>query len=711
MAKEHIDKIKWLYYRTKSMTLPEMLYRTKWKLRQSIKYKLLSQKKISLSIHLVDNEIVLSKKQLFEKFLNTKSPFESIECLNLQEYDKLINKKDIIALADKYCEKKFTIFEFNDVVRKTSSGQVDFMTDFKSGKKWPKIFSGDIYHNTKDMSIAYTWEITRMLHLYTLGKAYILTKDEKYAKEIVDNISAWIEQNPYLKGPNWFASLEIAVAMISWCWSLSMIKDSPSLDENKLDEFTRYIYLIADYVFHNMALYSSANNHLVAEASGLMIAGTFFPWLRDADKWKKKSIEILDEEITKQFLSDGVPAEQTLNYGLFTMDYFLLGFLAHSSLQPGKELPEKFKQRLSLVAKFYYEMLDEFGNVPNIGDSDEGRVTELNVPWWYNKKAGNNAVSLLKTAAIILGDNSFLNHPYIKKNPELDEKTYWLLGSYGVNKYNRLLNKSVKNDSESCKHLTEEKFCCFPVGGYSIFSGICKKNEKSNFRLVFDHGPLGYLSIAAHGHADALSTILFVDGKEFLVDPGTFVYHEGAKWRDYFRSTIAHNTVRIDGVDQSEMQGVSIWGKKANSQILSSVDTKELSSCCAKHDGYTRLNKPVIHQREIVNDKIHKNIIIHDSFTGKGSHLAEIAFNLHPKVIVSKIGQNKFALKRENITLFIEFDSKDIKLDVALHKGEVSPITGWYSSSFGKKEATTTIIAKGIIDASRKQLLSTRIIL
>ena len=82
-----------------------------------------------------------------------------------------------------------------------------------------------------------------------------------------------------------------------------------------------------------------------------------------------------------------------------------------------------------------------------------------------------------------------------------------------------------------------------------------------------DAGPLGFLSIAAHGHADCLSLLLSVSGKELLVDPGTYCYHTEREWRDYFRSTAAHNTVRVDGVDQSQIAGAFLWAEKAEASV------------------------------------------------------------------------------------------------------------------------------------------------
>ena len=98
-------------------------------------------------------------------------------------------------------------------------------------------------------------------------------------------------------------------------------------------------------------------------------------------------------------------------------------------------------------------------------------------------------------------------------------------------------------------------------GGYIVMGG-------EGCHLVFDAGPLGYLGIAAHGHADALSFCLAIDDAWWLVDPGTYAYHSAPEWRSYFRGTSAHNTIRVNGNDQSQMGGAFMWLRKAHATVL-----------------------------------------------------------------------------------------------------------------------------------------------
>ena len=100
-----------------------------------------------------------------------------------------------------------------------------------------------------------------------------------------------------------------------------------------------------------------------------------------------------------------------------------------------------------------------------------------------------------------------------------------------------------------------------------------------------DGGPHGYLSIAAHAHADALSVELRYGGVDILADPGTYCYHGEPAWRSYFRSTLAHNTIELGGQDQSG-DGPFLWLRHANGREIEVADDGETASWTAEHDGY-----------------------------------------------------------------------------------------------------------------------------
>src|SRR5205807_109662 len=184
------------------------------------------------------------------------------------------------------------------------------------------------------------------------------------------------------------------------------------------------------------------------------------------------------------------------------------------------------------------------GNVPMIGDADDGAVTRL-----AQSPDFSTYRSLFASGAILFGSGELK-----AKAGKLDDKTRWLFGSRAGELFRLVEEPRARAPLRRA----------FPDGGYYILG--CDFETPEEIRLVADAGPLGYRSIAAHGHADALAFTLSLGGLEFLIDPGTYAYHGGGEWRAYFRGTAAHNTLRIDGVDQSQAGGDFMWVKQARAR-------------------------------------------------------------------------------------------------------------------------------------------------
>ena len=283
------------------------------------------------------------------------------------------------------------------------------------------------------------------------------------------------------------------------------------------------------------------------------------------------------EETGKQFLPDGVGAEQSPSYAALSAESILL--CAVAARHAGTPFPRAVDERLAAFADY----IAWFGpKARGFGDNDEGRVLTL----------GDEADYMLSVATAVDG---FLERPGIRPLPD-DFRP--LL--FGIPPAHREVPTGLR---------------IFPNGGLSVWRG--KINGKE-INITFDHGPLGYLSIAAHGHADALSITLSIDGAPILVDPGTFTYDSKSVWREWFRSTRAHNTLNINGRSQSISVGPFNWSRKANAKLISD-EPEPAWTLRAQHDGYRR-EFGVLHQRclELTSD----GIAVTDQLLG-GAHVAE----------------------------------------------------------------------------------------
>jgi hypothetical protein len=207
--------------------------------------------------------------------------------------------------------------------------------------------------------------------------------------------------------------------------------------------------------------------------------------------------------------------------------------------------------------------------------------------------------------------------------------------------------------------------------------------------VLFDAGPQGYSSLAAHGHADALSFTLSIGGRPVFVDPGTYCYHAEPDWRAYFRGTRAHNTVTVDGQDQAVAGGTFIWLKKADARVLEWNPGK--ATIVAEHAGYGRLRAGVVHRRKIVleNDQLE----LTDELLGAGEHELEWRFHFAPECTASLSG-NDCLMTWEGGSLRMELDAR---IQWALHRAEHD--SGWFSPTFGIKLPTQTLCGswKGVL--------------
>jgi hypothetical protein len=302
-----------------------------------------------------------------------------------------------------------------------------------------------------------------------------------------------------------------------------------------------------------------------------------------------------------------------------------------------------------------------------IGDSDDGAVTRLAQSSDFCAYR-----SLLASGAIVFGSSGLK-----LKAGKLDEKTRWLFGPRAEELFNRV----------DVQRAPLPRSRAFPHGGYYVLG--CDFETRDEMRLVADAGPLGYRSIAAHGHADALSFTLSIGGLEFLIDPGTYAYHGGGAWRAYFRGTAAHNTVRIDGVDQSQPGGDFMWLKQARAGCDTWESSPTMDVFEGWHEGYLRLADPVLHRRRIALDKRARRVVIEDRLRMSGAHDVELFLHCDERCTVQPVPAG-FAIRRGPWTLVVGLP-RHPQASSQLHCGSLQPLCGWVSRRYDQRQPSATI--------------------
>ena len=244
----------------------------------------------------------------------------------------------------------------------------------------------------------------------------------------------------------------------------------------------------------------------------------------------------------------------------------------------------------------------------------------------------------------------------------------------------------------------------YPTGGYTVIHDAC---EQRQVLAVFDHGPLGYLSIAAHGHADALSFWLHLDGQPVFVDAGTYLYFGSSQLRSYFRTTSAHNTLCINGESSSIEAGAFNWIRKANARVTAldlTAANKGRWEVVAEHDGYR--DRGIVHRRGL-RGAGPGHYVITDSLHGSWQcQRATAGFLLHPDLVWEQVSALHWTVKCGNcILLHVAMTGDGLANNVSVVDARVE--TAWYAPKFGVKVRTTRLAVSAVFRPA--ELLTTNL--
>lgn len=424
---------------------------------------------------------------------------------------------------------------------------------FNTPAAWPLLPSYDLRYKQRDDigDARINWELNRHRQFTRLAAS----DDTDRLARLLDN---WNRENPFLWGISWTSPMEIAIRSISWMMSARLIaarltgeQETPASgtqDKERekssqlIEKLLRGAANMTDYLSRHMSGFSSANNHLIVEATAVVMAGLLF----GRGEWVDHNIEILDRELRRQVSADGVDLESSLHYHGFVLEAYLL--LCREMKLLGMEIPAGWAERLGGMAAFIRS--SHCGKLV-FGDDDEARIVDFGFGDFNYYRYLLQFHSLLFTpagsservaAGICSGPAPTLRYLF----PEDEFRCGSSEGSAA---------DSLPSPGSSPEHGSAAKGEHYPEGGYTFL-------ESGDFSVAVDHAPLGFGNIAAHAHSDILSFQLLYRGQPFLVDSGTYLYHIGAAMRDRLRGSMMHNTVTVDSLDQARMLGAFLWGSK-----------------------------------------------------------------------------------------------------------------------------------------------------
>lgn len=601
-----MSKLQWYFNRLRAMNVPEVGWRLQQKILQRQERKIYGKRDVTVTACLFDSRLQLLKFNPDRVGLN----FEN-NAFHLNTGIHLLGG-----------------YEYNRYKERWNAG-------FQTEREWGQDFSYSLSYKQRDeVGDARTnWELNRHFQFALLAKAYYATGERKYAEELERLFLDWNRKNPFLHGISWTSVMEVAIRSIQWTIALAFLrKKGYATDGTMLVDMENGIKNMAAYVAQHYSRYSSANNHLLVEATAIAYAG----FALDYGPWKRLAVRILDEELHKQNYEDGVNMEMALHYQTFGMEAYAQ--VMHLMQCSGMKVPDTWKNLMEKQCEFVACSMVNETQACEFGDNDEGKIVDMEGGEIHHYKY------LLQLCSLVL-DQRFesFNH--------LSETICWLYPTSKIEKVGQLpMWKPLQSRT-------------FVKGGYTFL-----RDNEGRVVIGIDHAPLGFGSIAAHGHADALSFQLYVDGKCILGDPGTFIYHCNIKKRDEYRRSCNHNTIVVKGQEQSQMMGAFLWGKKAETKLLKSelsADNDFLQAECVWQNG----NK---HNRSFEFDK-RQCLLIEDVMTASSEGVSTLI--LHPACQVT-VEAGKAIVKRDEVEVWIEADTTPV-----IEKA-------WYSEEYGKEKET-----------------------
>lgn len=645
-----MQKIGWYYQRLRAMSAAEIVFR----IRRAAEARI-------------------------ERLVGTQPSIPDFDLLELPEITcprPDPGEPGLIEAADSLLDGYFDLFDLNGYML----GEVpEWNRDPKTGLNTPLTYGKAIDYRDEKVAgnIKYVWEPSRHLMVPMLARAFRSTGDVAYLNRLTRLVESWIDQCPYPNGLHWCSSLESGIRLINWSFAWRIVGGPESwidagVNKAFLRKWLQSIYLHMRFIHRNYSKYSSANNHLIGEAAGAYVAAVTWPAWHEAASIRRVARKILVAEIQAQTHEDGVNAEQAISYQQFVLDFFVVaGLLGRTT---GDEYPQDYWLAIEKMVEFLNSVIDVNGNVPMIGDADDGYVL-LPGP----EPDFCNFRSLLATAGLI-----FERPDFAKKGGKVDYKTRLLVPD-ADGQFPDLIDRS------SAPKTIQRSF---PAGGYFILG--CDFDTDEEVRAVVDGGPLGMAPLAAHGHADALSLCISVGGTPVLIDPGTYCYHTEPKWRNYFRGTSAHNTLRIDGVDQSTIAGNFLWRDHSECKVVGvDLDSEELQYVDIAHDGYMRLTDPVLHERIVAFDPKTKKFTITDKLACSASHDVEIFFHFPEHATINQ-EKDHIAISVLHCHLRLV---PDPRTTLELYRGDSELPLGWFSPRFHVKRPSPTVVCRVRINA------------
>ncbi|MGE2731083.1 alginate lyase family protein [Mycolicibacterium vaccae] len=505
------------------------------------------------------------------------------------EAERMLTAADMLLTGDR------SYFGYDTV---NVGSAVDWNLDPNSGYRWPEAPGNRIDHRVAPSDPKWIWELNRLQHLPLLAQAWLLTGDARYAETACGHLDSWLDQNPTGTGIAWRGAFEPGVRAVSVAIAVQGLRTADALTDELYRRTVRMLDVSARYCWRARSLFSSANNHLVGEMTGLAVVHLLFPELTEPARLFAPALDILVAEADRLILPDGAGAEQSVSYQIFAAEF--LAAVAVLLRARGDGVPAELTAALTRGGRYLAALIGASDPDPRYGDDDDSFALRLGA------ERKRTVRQHLGVVAAVTGD------PVAARYGENTLTAAWFADVLGteVDGFGAGIGAP---ETVPSSYATD--------GGLVVLRSAAR-------RVTVDVGPLGHLSTAAHGHADALAVTVSAEGRELIVDPGTGSFYGNPAVRSVHRGTRVHPTVCVDNQDQSVQGGPFFWSRHAQTTVHA-VDL-DRGIVDAEHDGYLRLADPVRHRRWVIAPPEESTLVVVDHVDGRSEHDIAVSWPLHP---------------------------------------------------------------------------------
>jgi uncharacterized heparinase superfamily protein len=357
---------------------------------------------------------------------------------------------------------------------------------------------------TENPSHDLEWQIAQHKFYFAVDliHAYRQERDPAYLRKWVSLLESWLDE----MGSGFITASDAQVEakrIEHWVYSLLLLRGTPCAQIVAPDFLRRMLERIATETWYITQHLKPVRNHRTFQLWTVFLVGVVFPEFRQHAFFVETGRDLLTANLLTDFLSDGVHVELSTHYHQLALETGLA--FVDLAGRNGVAIDPALLERLARAARFSMAMQWPDGSIPLINDSDNG-----------------DHRGMLRQAGRLFDD------------PEL----LWAA----------TLGREGRPPDQAAAH--------FDQAGYFVFRDGWGQDTESYARRQHVFYDCARLGEGSHSHYDLFSFTYFCDGRPAVVDPGRFTYSprpdaDGIDWRHAFKSTAAHNTVAIDGHDQT----------------------------------------------------------------------------------------------------------------------------------------------------------------